>query len=485
MSMFRNRRLDALSAAVVLIAALCGQLADAANMKVSNVAAVEDGNVRFDISWDDSWRASWKEADIELTNWDAAWIFVKYRKQGEPHWNHATLGGKDADHWAPEGAKINVGLTADKGMGVFLYRAAEGKGTWTNNGVKVKWLHKDDGVDDPAKAELCVHALEMVYVPRGAFKVGSGALSYISGGSDRKQEAGSLAIGPWKHNDRTTHAPPFEITGEAELKMANAPGCLWGTFNMGPEGTLPAEFPKGHAAFYCMKYEMNQGQYAAFLSQIAEPHAAKRYPRPTIPARFAGNGIHTVEKSATGYAASKPDRACNWISWDDGAAYADWAAMRPMTELEYEKACRGPCKPVPCEYAWGIEPPNFEWADRIDVPPPVPYPVGICGPQGRAKAGSTYWGIATMSGHLRERTVTVGNVEGRAFKGTCGDGRLNGEGMADVAGWPGPSTAGIGFHGGPWYKDKVRLQVSDRFLAVCLRPQRSEFYGFRGVRQAP
>ena len=67
----------------------------------------------------------------------------------------------------------------------------------------------------------------------------------------------------------------------------------------------------------------------------------------------------------------------------------------------------------------------------------------------------------------------------------CGDGKLTADGLADVTGWPAPSTEGIGFHGGPWYGDNVRLQVSDRFLAVCLRPQRSEAYGFRGVRQAP
>jgi hypothetical protein len=29
--------------------------------------------------------------------------------------------------------------------------------------------------------------------------------------------------------------------------------------------------------------------------------------------------------------------------------------MRPMTELEYEKACRGPLRPVPDEFAWGTD----------------------------------------------------------------------------------------------------------------------------------
>ena len=45
--------------------------------------------------------------------------------------------------------------------------------------------------------------------------------------------------------------------------------------------------------------------------------------------------------------------ACNWLSWADVAAYLDWSGLRPMTELEFEKACRGPNAPVAGEYAWG------------------------------------------------------------------------------------------------------------------------------------
>ena len=36
-----------------------------------------------------------------------------------------------------------------------------------------------------------------------------------------------------------------------------------------------------------------------------------------------------------------------------GVAFADWAGLRSMTELEYEKACRGPLEPVAGEYAFG------------------------------------------------------------------------------------------------------------------------------------
>ena len=475
-------------AAAVCIVAICGQAVQAANIQVANVTMGNDSMVQFDITWTDSWRASWMETGTDWANWDAAWIFVKYRKEGDQCWNHATLSTEKGVHSVQEGACIDIGTTAGRGMGVFLYRSAEGKGTWSNRGVKLKWLSQDDKVAAPSRVELAVHALEMVYVPQGAFYVGSGG-----------KLAGSFTEGSWTKGNEVI---PFKITSEAELKVAPEPGCLYGTagpgaaHQMGHIGKLPSEFPKGYGPFYCMKYEINQGEYAAFLNQLTVTQATNRYPFPTIPAKRTKNGIHTVRKTSAGYTATKPQRACDWVSWDDCTAYLDWAGLRPMTELEFEKACRGPLEPMKDEYAWGngelIDEP---WILKLDAALPVPYPQGICGKNGRVKAGCTYWGIAAMSGHLRERTVAVGHKEGWAFTHLCGDGSIADDGLSNVAGWPGPgktwpergsyATCGGGFRGGPWYNDKVRLRVSDRFLSSCMRKSRDSSYGFRGVRQAP
>jgi len=135
--MYRKKHLKGLVIAAACIVVLCEQVAEAAHARVTNVAMAGDGNVQFDITWDDSWRASWMESDTRWTNWDAAWIFVKYRKKGDPGWSHVTLSTNDADHSTPAGAEIDVGLTGTKGMGVFLYRSADGKGTWSNKGVKL------------------------------------------------------------------------------------------------------------------------------------------------------------------------------------------------------------------------------------------------------------------------------------------------------------------------------------------------------------
>jgi len=320
---------------LILVVCVCvtgNRISEAAGIMVANTAVAQDGSVRFDIAWTDSWRASWKESDTQWANWDAAWIFVKYRKEDDPGWAHAGLSTKGADHSAPEGAKIKVGLTGEKGVGVFLYRSAEGKGTWTNKGVKLKWLHKDDGVEDPTKVDIFVHALEMVYVPEGSFKVG---------GAGRL--AGPFTDGSWKKGGDVI---PFKVTSEEELKIANEPGCLFGTggvgaaHQIGPPGKLSAKFPKGYGPFYCQKYEMTQGEYVAFLNQLTETQAAARYPRPGMLPRFADDPAHTINKLDTGYTATKPELSCNWVSWDHVAAYGDWSGLRPMTELEYEKACR-------------------------------------------------------------------------------------------------------------------------------------------------
>ena len=63
--------------------------------------------VKFDISWENSWRTS-----ASPYNWDAAWIFVKYRvpvsSGGDGFWHHASLN--NTGNTAPSGSAIDVGL---------------------------------------------------------------------------------------------------------------------------------------------------------------------------------------------------------------------------------------------------------------------------------------------------------------------------------------------------------------------------------------
>ena len=59
------------------------------------------------------------------------------------------------------------------------------------------------------------------------------------------------------------------------------------------------------------------------------------------------------------YRVSRPDRAYGQGNTTHLISFADWAGLRPMSELEYEKACRGPLPP----YYWNPGSGNFQNGD--------------------------------------------------------------------------------------------------------------------------
>jgi hypothetical protein len=205
----------------------------------------------------------------------------------------------------------------------------------------------------------------------------------------------------------------------------------------------------------------------------------------------------------------------------------DWAALRPMTELEFEKLSRGPGLPLKGEYAWGstditpatnisgpedgtetITDPNananygnttLNGGDSSQGPQSQigPLRVGIFASTStnRITAGATYYGVLDISGNLKERVVTIGNASGLAFDGQNGNGLLTSavgfEGNANMAHWPGldgtagngvTGAAGSGFRGGSWSDSSGLLNVSDRSEAALTSTQATGSFGGRGVR---
>ena len=122
-----------------------------------------------------------------------------------------------------------------------------------------------------------------------------------------------------------------------------------------------------------MKYSISQGEYAEFLNRAAKKLHYSLYNLN----RFT---IRHVE--GKGYVADVPDRACNFFGWADILSYTAWAGLRPITDLEYEKACRGPREVARDEDAWAA---------------------GVCAPAARPRADWTpappasYWGIRELS----------------------------------------------------------------------------------------
>lgn len=372
--------------------------------------------------------------------------------------------------------------------------------------------------------------------------------------------------------DPPTSSVAFKITSEASIGIDDKAGKLWAlsfaqTTTLGltagnTEQTLPAAFPKGFGAFYCMKYEISQGQYRDFLNMLTRTQQESRV-RTSIPAgvtsvtniyvmsnrsnRTHRNGIRcdaTIDANnpinfyCDQDEDGKPNEsndgewiACNFLRWMDGVAYADWSGLRPMTELEFEKACRGPQTPIVNEFIWGTDARNTAFfpnessigarrtnsenlssiystvglngniayyfalsGGESELNGPVRVGVFAVSNSTRVWAGATYYGIMEMGGNVEERVVTVGNSIGRNFTGLHGDGALSTVGNANTNFWPGidnneeiTNSNGSGFRGGAWGGENGTnvFQISNRFRAETVEDLRPKNLGFRAVRTAP
>ena len=430
------------------------------NITVSN-AVISNQNttthssiINFDVSWDNSWRTSTNE-----NNYDGAWVFVKYRKNGTNDWRHCTINV--SGNTPATGAAITV--PAD-GKGAFVYRSANGIGTVAFAANKLQWNYGVDGLLDNETVEIRVFALEMVYVPSGTFNLGSGSTTEIGG---------------FKNGNLNT---PYPV-----LSGAISTGTTAGALNFNSKGTgtsIPATFPSGFNAFWLMKYECSQQQYADFLNHLDLARATYLN---TPAAFFTGTHPNLLPNG--------PDKAISNVGFFATGALADWSGLRPYSELEFEKACRGYNTPaVPNEFAWGnttailvqsVADDNLS-SEAVGVPVNSnanisllgqPSRVGIFArPSGsdRTLSGGTYYGIMNMSDNLKEIVIYAGSVDGRAITAaTHGDGYLDATGKSDIAAWL--LNNAYGFRGSAYNDNTDRARVSDRQNADWFAPYTTDY----------
>jgi hypothetical protein len=372
------------------------------SIKVSNVkweSGTKDYSaISFDLAWDDSWRAKWDEPaeknvtgrPLRVESRDAAWVFLKFRPAGTNAFWHGRLSANAADHRLPSGAALDVGLSDDgkNGVGVFVYRDTAGNGANDFKNIKLRWVHPPTPAVaasqaaaslpvppfEPGKAQVKIHAIEMVYIPQVAFQ------SKV----------------PW--DDRLTAIRSATATDE------------WGCRDMRnrPDN---ADYPNGYNAFYCTKYGISQGEYTDYLNTLSPARAGSEYPSLAY-----GLNRFTIQcDTNTGvFKADAPGQTCNFLDWAKILKYEAWAGLRPPTELEYEKACRGPRAVTRREDAWTE---------------------GVCGPAtGLSKkllpalpgvdAGASYWGIRglSLSGCFQEWPGIIDAQSGNQYRGNHGDG---------------------------------------------------------------
>ncbi len=461
--------------------------------------------VELNLSWDNSWRDDF--------NWDAAWVFFKFKKRGlENPWQHAylsssghvlsTAAGNEGGGYA-----YMVGANAGKVNGLYVMRNGISEGNVSIR-LQAKWPLNGTGLTSADFGDalngiyVAVHAIEMVYVPYGAYYLGD-ASSYKS-----------FAVGD---------TAAVVIDSESALTLSAKNGM--------PNVSLAASYPKGYAGFYVMKYETSQEQYVEFLNSLTLEQQKARVTNNNFSTMKRGdyvfgdiaqpscrNGIVFIEQRKANTPVvfgnnlnpnndlfSTDDGqtlACNYMSIEDMIAYCSWSGLRPMSELEYEKACRRfyPQVPDKGEYAWntnngvnrlnGLGDLNYRGDQREqalsylknvnsgttnNINGPVRCGLFATSATNQTQAGATYWGVMEMSGNLKELCANVNYtyLDG----GSCGAGVYN----ANL--WDKTATK-YGVRGGGFNSVDDLLRTSDRTEAMnyfTSITQRDSTVGFRGV----
>jgi diadenosine tetraphosphate (Ap4A) HIT family hydrolase/formylglycine-generating enzyme required for sulfatase activity len=429
---------------------------------------------------------SWKNAWRNAKNHDAVWVFFKlnaasadraklhgYVKKGSAAliYNYQ-LGSTDPTFWIP-----------DDGAGLMIFPSTAYRGdiSWRIkvqlDVPKIKNLKTDDLVFAFAQG------IEMVYVPQGAFYLGE---------SDTLLQRNNAAFYEAFSRDY------YQIQSENALKIGSEKGNLHydnhgeSAYRGDMKGELPATFPKGFQAFYCMKYELSDGLYCQFLNFIGEYWSSQRAHFGSKAYQKNRGSIHFENGQ---YVADAPKRPASYTSWDDECAFADWAGLRPMTELEYEKACRGSQKPkTKGDYPWGTdtrERLSRYYDDSLHLVCHSGLDERNISDHNLDLFGASYYWIMDMNASMWERCVSIGTEKGRSFQGSHGDGHLGGYyGNATNEDWPTAydGKGGLGYRGGGTYYPGMvgapMCPVADRIYAAWGDGPRDIAYGFRAVRTA-
>ncbi len=426
------------------------------NIAVSNVSLQNQSvanatvEVKFNLTWDNSFSGTDANG---ASFYDRAWVFVKYWVVGtdteNTGWHHATLTS-----------------------GGTLTPTSLGEGTIANidTNQTVKWCYGTNGVAATATVRVRLCAIEVVYIPEGSFY-------FATIESERTASGGSRYPLP---------DPPYPATGDILVDSTTA--------------YIPSDayegWPNGYSAFYIAKYELSQGQYSDFLNMLTSTEASNRFGSYT-------DYEHTITYTSgnsygSRYAASAPNRTSARISWDDAKVYASWCAMRPMTEMEFEKAARGggttaytypwgntdpstgnsvytPSGHISLYDAWQYYANHYDSANNItgeDGPTDVGLYLSGDIARTNEQTGASPYGVTDMAGNVWEHLINCAHTTTPA----SGDGSIT-----PPASWP-DADAGKGRRGGSWYHSSSSLRVSARDYAGWTLSHRSSAVGCRPAR---
>jgi len=500
----------------------------AANIQIFEPPVIVERNmddntivVEFGLSWDNSWNLN------SPPNHDAAWIFMKYRPLGRHGFRHANLhpvenivmGNDGLGGGSTPGRTLYGESTRENDqpayVGVFLSRSEISAGSNRFENVRLHWDLEGTGVDENTVLSVRVFAIEMVFIPLGEFAsihtISTGQIStattpHAPGNIARVAHGAAIAAAITANYDFPLGVRPFymmkhEISQHAWVDFLNTLTLeqqitLSHINPTAPNNTRFGDLHNG-APFNAAPWGaiagrlfINVANTAVHTATVGTAAAAVipdfRHSRMNIRIRQQAVGttpaIFGVNASLGQYApAATPtggwDHEINGgnvpmfgLAWTDVMAYLDWAGLRPLSELEFEKAARGPLQVIQGEHAWGgtaftvsqamsarnrpyevtatsganvalpsITNANIATAITADIGGRWPLRVGSFAREAtsRMEAGGSFWGVLNMSDNVAERFVRFDVATGWIFRGTHGDGNLTGEGLADNRDWPG------------------------------------------------
>jgi hypothetical protein len=384
--------------------------ASANNMLVQNVTTLGNDpvnktiQVQFDISWDNSWRD-----DI---NYDAAWIFMKF-KDANGLWQHAQLNQTGFANGT--GTANTVQVTSDK-VGSWLYRSAQGSGTFNTTGMQLQWNYGLAGLTNVTGLEVRVFAVEMVYVPEGDFNCANffnstSTCTFTASGNNLPVINSKLS--PTLIYSYTGSNLNIRIKGDAGLDTDN-------------NGVVDNQiYPIGYPSFYCLKYELSEQQYADFLNTLTSSQIAN--------IGVAGFGITLANGQ---YFSSTPNRACGNSTNVRFFSFCDWSGLRPLSLLEFNKVSYGPIKPVYLSGGCGGNidgyPASGSTSGSINTFDLLDVAFYTSATSNRIQSGASYYGVINLSGNAHEPIVSLDYLN---FSTINGNGFLSLSGSHDVQNW--------------------------------------------------
>jgi hypothetical protein len=373
----------------------------------------------------------------------ADWIFIKFSTQGGGvgTWNHALL--------APGGtvsSSATLTLGSDS-MGAWLDHSATGSQMSATVNLNMATFANRIGWNS---VMIQVYAVAMVHIPTGSFVYNESNL----GGTTSNNYNGT--------------AGPQTVASAANIPASAAAG-----------------WPNGYSSFYIMRYPISQGQYADFLNSVSATTATVH--ADTVFSNFG----YSMSVNAGVYSTADRNLAMVRMSFFDLSAFLSWAALRPITEMEYERAGRD-VAPDARFYPWGSQapttPPNY-WPPNEGGGPFAQNNMnfGNLSSQsildvGRymssdvyrtaAQTGVSPYGVADLSGNIATAVILC------SYLSVPGNG--NGSAVFPVS-WPNADSY-TGYRGGYLSNPASTERLSNRSGAPFAFATRSGIIGGRGGR---